>query len=282
MDTYPRLSALRLRVRHLAPLLRFYKEVVGLAAEHQSEAGQVALGGEGASPILKFEEAPDAPERPEHSAGLFHLALRVPDRGALGGVLQRIEEAGYRLWGASDHRVSEALYLRDPGGHGLEIYRDRPEEEWPVGSDGRVQMETLALDLEALRGEANAGEAGEAPEIELGHVHLEVSDLAAMQRFCEVVLGMKERARQPDAIFLAWGGYHHHIAANVWRRCRLPARPDALGLAAICVAWETRAEVEAALQRAAGEHALGVEAQLSQGRVIGPDGIRWELASGAR
>ena len=126
--------------------IAFYRDAVGLAVQHRG--GERATLGAGGEPLLELTADPDAPDRPRRSAGLFHTAFRVPSRAALADALDRIEEE-WELTGASDHHVSEALYLDDPEGNGVEVYRDRPREEWPTDGSGRVEMDTLPLDRES-------------------------------------------------------------------------------------------------------------------------------------
>jgi catechol 2,3-dioxygenase len=129
-----------------------------------------------------------------------------------------VAEAGARLSGASDHLVSEALYLSDPEGNGIELYRDRPREEWPV-RDGRLQMDTLPLDLDGVLGELRRVDSGApmAPGTRIGHVHLNVSDLAAAEEFYVGLLGFEVTVRgYPGALFVSAGGYHHHLGLNTW------------------------------------------------------------------
>ena len=202
-------------VSDLDPVVGFYRDVVGLAVRHRG-GGRATLGA-GDDPLLELTEDPDAPERPRRSAGLFHTAFRVPSRAALGDAAERIEDR-WELTGASDHHVSEALYLDDPEGNGVEIYRDRPRAEWPTDEDGRVAMDTLPLDLGALADEA-AGEDAVPSGTDVGHVHLEVSDLSAARRFYAGTLGMNVRQEWgSSALFVAAGDYHHHVGLNTWNR----------------------------------------------------------------
>jgi catechol 2,3-dioxygenase len=202
-------------VNDLDSVSEFYRDVVGLAVQ-ACEGGRATLGA-GGDPLLELTADPGAPDRPGRSAGLFHTAFRVPSRAALGDALARIE-GRWELTGASDHHVSEALYLDDPEGNGVEVYRDRPREEWPTDERGRVEMDTLPLDLEALA--ADAGDEPSAPPgTDVGHVHLEVSDVAAARRFYVGTLGMNVRQEWgPDALFVAAGDYHHHVGLNTWNR----------------------------------------------------------------
>ena len=151
------IGKVRLRVADLDDLTTFYERVVGLdAVERDGELAR--LGPAGGEPVIELVSAPDAAAAPSFSTGLFHLAILVPDRAELARSLQRLAGAGWRLTGASDHLVSEALYLRDPEGNGIEIYRDRPREEWRRDGD-ELAMATLPLDLESVLGELEHGEA---------------------------------------------------------------------------------------------------------------------------
>jgi catechol 2,3-dioxygenase-like lactoylglutathione lyase family enzyme len=173
-------------VNDLETMVEFYRDVVGLPVRARG-AGTATLGA-GGRPLLELAADPDAPARSTRSAGLFHNALRVPSRAALGDVLGRIRES-WELTGASDHHVSEARYLDDPEGNGVEVYRDRPRDEWPTDERGRVEMDTLPLDLDALAAEAG-GEASVPARTDVGHVHLEVSNLSAARRFYVEVVGL--------------------------------------------------------------------------------------------
>ncbi|MGI8597046.1 MAG: VOC family protein [Thermoleophilaceae bacterium] len=166
-----------------------------------------------------------APPPPRWSSGLFHLALLVPSRAELARAVRRVTGAGGRFTGASDHLVSEALYLNDPEGNGIEIYRDRPREEWEH-TGGEVRMSTLALDLDAVMAELPAGDGpdGMPPGTVMGHVHLSVADLAETESFYADVLGFDVTVRSyPGALFLSAGGYHHHVGANTWTSAGVPA-----------------------------------------------------------
>ncbi|MFB6304914.1 MAG: VOC family protein [Haloferacaceae archaeon] len=208
-----------LRVNDLGRVREFYESVVGLETI-RADGGTATLGA-GGTPLLRLIGDPDAPERGRDETGLFHTAVRVPSRAALADALERVEEWG--LDGASDHLVSEALYFDDPEGNGVEVYRDRPRSEWPETDAGRVAMETLPLDLSALRGSGPGAER--VPDgTDVGHVHLEVSSTAAARAFYVDALGLRVRQTYGDeALFLAAGDYHHHVGANVWNGRTAPA-----------------------------------------------------------
>jgi catechol 2,3-dioxygenase len=244
----------RLRVADLDDLTTFYERVVGLAAvERDPEVTR--LGAAGGEPLIELLSAPDAPPAPGFSTGLFHLAILVPDRAELARSLQRVAGAGWRLTGASDHLVSEALYLQDPEGNGIEIYRDRPREGWRRNGD-ELAMATLPLDLESVLAELEAGEQpanGVPAGTTMGHVHLQVADIPASQAFYNGALGLDVMVRSyPGALFLAAGGYHHHLGVNTWQSQGAPPPPEgALGLDRYELVLPSAAERDSAADRLA-------------------------------
>ncbi|WP_408960661.1 VOC family protein [Natrinema sp. 74] len=207
-----RIGRTALRVNDLGKMTEFYRDVVGLDVLHRSNTSSV-LGVEDTS-LLILEGEGDGLQRHRSAAGLFHNAFRVPSREALGDALARIREH-WQLGGASNHGVSEALYLTDPEDNGIEIYRDRPREDWPRSDDGSVRMGTYPLDLEAVESAA-AGDAGLPAGTDIGHVHLEVSSLEAFREFYMDTVGFELQVDEPGAVFVSAGGYHHHIGANTW------------------------------------------------------------------
>ena len=186
----------------------------------------VRLGPEGGPSLVELIGDPDAP-RLRPATGLFHLALLVPSRVELARALRRVMNGGWQFTGASDHLVSEALYLRDPEYNGIEIYRDRPREEWSI-VDGQIQMATLPLDLQGIAGLADDAGDGMPAGTTMGHVHLQVAGLAPADSFYHRLLGMDVTVRSyPGALFMSAGGYHHHIGANTWESHGGPAPPPA-------------------------------------------------------
>lgn len=252
-------GAVRLRVGDLALLGDYYERALGLVPV-ESANGVLALGAEGGPPLLELVSAPAAPPRPAHSTGLFHFALLVPTRADLARALRRVATTGERLTGASDHLVSEALYLRDPEGNGIEIYRDRPTEEWTRRA-GEIEMATLPLDLDGVLGALEPGGGADGslpPGTRMGHVHLEVSELPPAERFYAGALGLDVTVRSyPGALFLSSGGYHHHVGLNSWQAAGAPPPPNgALGLAHYELVLPGQAERAAAagrLERAGAE-----------------------------
>jgi catechol 2,3-dioxygenase len=220
------LGYVRLGVADLDRARDFYEHTIGLRTFH-SNGEAVRLGVVGSEqPLVELAGRPDAPARPPRSTGLYHLALLVPSRPELARSLQRVAEAGWRFTGASDHLVSEALYLSDPEGNGIEIYRDRPREEWSY-ENGDIQMATVPLDLEGVLGELPDGaDEGMAPGTRLGHVHLQVADLGSAEEFYARGLDFDVTVRAyPGALFVSAGGYHHHIGMNTWESAGGAAPP---------------------------------------------------------
>ena len=246
----------------------FYRDVLGFDAERDGKRVRLSAGGE---TLIVLEEDPALPERRPDEAGLFHVAVRVPDRPALADVLARIRRSDVTLSGASDHLVSEALYLRDPEGNGIEVYRDRPRTEWTETDDG-VEMATLPLDLDDLLSEAS--ERSTLPSrTDIGHVHLEVTDRARSEAFYVDTLGFRIRARYGDeAAFLAAGDYHHHVGINTWNHRRSSAG-SSRGLRRIEFALPSGETVDAVTGRLreAGFEPDAVDGGLA---VSDPDGIR--------
>jgi catechol 2,3-dioxygenase len=216
MPASTRLGRITLRVGDLDRLLPFYEDVLGFVADRD---GDTAVLSAGETPLVVLDGDPNAPSRPPDATGLFHLAVRVPTRAELGDVLTRIDRSDESLTGASDHLVSEALYLRDPEGNGIEVYRDRPREAWRfTGGGDRVEMDTLRLDLDDLRSVATGAHAEQlSGETDLGHVHLEVSSLGESKAFYVDTLGLNVRTESyQGALFVACGDYHHHVGLNTW------------------------------------------------------------------
>lgn len=202
-------------VRDLERVSDFYQKIIGLEVLEKTASGHI-LGVDG-RPLLTLSTRTDAERAPQTAAGLFHTAFLVPNREELALWLAHAAHNNVQLQGASDHLVSEALYLADPEGNGIEIYRDRQPEEWNYHEDGTVDMATLRLNLQELYDSApKATFAKMANETAIGHVHLQVGDVPEAEAFYRDVMGLGLMARYPGASFFGSGKYHHHIAANVW------------------------------------------------------------------
>ena len=221
------IGAVTLRAHDLQALTAYYRDAIGLRLIRQ-DAGSAELGVGGQVLVRLVAGA----ARPTSTTGLFHLAILLPSRRDLANWLRHAAVTRIPLEGASDHLVSEALYLSDPEGNGIEIYRDRKREEWPRKPDGGIAMATERLDLDKLLSEADdVAYAGMPEGTGMGHIHLRVGDTAAAEAFYRDLLGFDLMVHYPGASFLASGGYHHHIAGNIWgSRGAGPRQPCEAGL----------------------------------------------------
>jgi catechol 2,3-dioxygenase len=232
IDPSLRIASARLDVADLSRSADFYEHVLGLPSISR-EQDKALLGADAERPALELSALPEPAPLSPHSSGLFHVAWLHPSRFALAETVQRIARARWPIDGASDHGVSEALYLSDPDGLGIEIYADRPRETWQRPPDGRgVVMVTRPLDLDDLLAQApGATDDFVAPGTSIGHVHLKVADVPRATAFYRDVLGLEEQALLPSAAFLSAGGYHHHIGLNSWQsRGASPSPLSAPGL----------------------------------------------------
>ncbi len=219
-----------LTVADLGRSLAFYQDVLGFTPRRDGSAATLEVGG---TPLVQLIEQPGA--RPVRGvAGLYHFAILVSSRLSLAYSLQRLAAARWPLQGLADHGVSEAVYLADPDGNGIEIYRDRPREAWPY-RDGRLAMVTDPIDLEGilaeLEGRPGAPE-GLDPRATIGHIHLHVAQIPEAERFYCDILGFDRVQRfGRSASFISAGGYHHHLGINTWAGEGVPPPPpDAAGL----------------------------------------------------
>lgn len=222
LDPRTTVGHVHLRVADLDRALEFYRDLLGFR-EAWRGGDTVMLSADGRYPFaLGLTATGDAAPAPRRRSGLYHAAFLLPGRAALGRLLRRLLEHNVALDGASDHLVSEALYLRDPEGNGLELYSDRPSEQWPWNGD-QVDMTTRELDLRDLLA-AGGDRSAPSPEgTRLGHVHLRVSDLGRAETFYHRALGFDVTLRRyPGALFLSAGGYHHHLGTNVWAGQGIP------------------------------------------------------------
>ena len=233
------IGAVHLTIANLDRSLRFYIDRLGFQL-HARQEGRAALGA-GGHDLLVLYESPEAKPAPR-TAGLYHLAILVPSRIDLARALRHLAVMQTPMQGFSDHLVSEAIYLADPDGNGIEVYRDRPRAEWPY-VDGQLQLASDPLDVEDLLREADRDARGTDPAsaaapVELpagtriGHIHLHASFLEDTEEFYTRALGLDLMARYGgSATFLSAGGYHHHVAANTWAGVGAPQPPKgAIGL----------------------------------------------------
>ncbi len=219
-------TGLTLRVGDLDAMLGFYRDLLGLELLGTEDRRAKLAPGQRAFELQLIEDA-DAPTRPRPSVGLYHWALLLPERASLARIVRRLMDAGTRFQGFADHGVSEAAYLADPEGNGVELYRDRAPETWPRAG-AEIAMITEPLDLDGLLAAASEPAPLDAGT-RLGHIHLHVPGLDEAGRFYRA-LGLRvTQSSYPGALFLAAGDYHHHVGLNTWAGARR-APPDARGL----------------------------------------------------
>lgn len=266
-----------LRVRDIDAALAFYRDVVGLHVVDQ-DATTARLAAADGPVILSLTSAGVTAPVDPRATGLFHTAFRFPARRSLGDALARLVHARLPV-GAGDHLVSEALYIDDPDGNGVELYWDRPVEEWPPPTpEMLVPMATLPVNLENLMDEGTGHEALHRPAPEgtdVGHVHLQVSDVEATTSFYRDALGLDLTAKLGDqAGFFSSQGYHHNIGTNAWRsRGGRPAPRTAAGLDRVVFAASGPGEL-AALHSRLTEHGVEVSGDTSAELTVhDPDGI---------
>ncbi len=211
-----RIGAVHLRVVDLVALTSFYTEVLGLQLLAEDDATVALAAHRLAPPLLVLHGAHEDVPSENGSPGLFHVAFRMPRRQALSGMLRRLHERGVPLDGFADHNVSEAIYLRDPEGNGLELYADRDAGIWRT-VDEEIFITTEPLDVDGLLG-ASEAPADFPEDADVGHIHLQVSSLSTAEAFYVHRLGLGLVTRRiRDALFLAAGNYHHHVGVNTWR-----------------------------------------------------------------
>lgn len=254
------MDAVTLYVRDIDAMVEFYTKVISLnviegngrtSAANDKREGVVTLG-RGMTPIMVLRHEPNLPFAQSGQAGLFHTAILFESKAALAAVIVRVAKlAGSLYTGSADHLVSEAFYLNDPEGNGIELYWDRPRDQW--NWDGAsVVMDSLWLDPNKFVQEHVTQEALDAPEAEeakVGHVHLQVGDTKAARTFYVDVLGFEATSEMPGALFVAAGGYHHHMAMNVWNSRGAGPRASSLGLGEVSILVPNSDEIAALSDR---------------------------------
>jgi catechol 2,3-dioxygenase len=232
IDPHLSIASVSLAVSDLPRSLDFYERVLGLPVISNDDE-RAWLGPNREHPALELTRLQDPQPISPGSTGLFHVAWLHPTRASLAGTVRRVAGGGWHFDGASDHGVSEALYLSDPDGLGIEIYVDRPRDQWERPADGQgVRMYTLPLDVEDLLAQSEtAPSAAMESGSGIGHVHLKVADVPRANAFYRDALGFEEQAEIPSAAFLSAGGYHHHVGLNSWQsRGGAPSPENAPGL----------------------------------------------------
>ena len=246
------LGAVGLTVSDLGRARAFYETALGLTVR-EADDGSLAFAVPGGAELVRLHGDPSAPALDRRATGLYHQAILFPSRLDLAHALARLAEARWSLDGVADHLVSEALYLSDPDGNGIELYRDRPREEWRYDG-GQLRMATLPLDLRSLADELAAADGPQptAPAgTVMGHVHLQMAGIPDAEAFYHGVLGFDVTTRgYPGALFVSAGGYHHHLGLNTWQSAGSgPVAPGSVGLRSYEVVLPDRAELDRVLDR---------------------------------
>ncbi|WP_431071886.1 VOC family protein [Microbacterium phyllosphaerae] len=240
-----RMNAVELLVRDLDAMTAYYQQAVTLDLLDQS--GATATLGRAGEPIMRLRQEKDLPAADPRAAGLYHTAILFQDESRLAAALLSVaQRAPQTFTGSADHLVSEAFYFTDPEGNGLELYHDRPREQWQVTPDGSVHMDSLALDPnQFLRQWLTPDAAAEGRTATIGHVHLQVGDIPTARRFYSDILGFDVTAALGNsALFVSAGGYHHHIGMNTWQSAGAGPRAASLGLGDVRVSVPTRSDID--------------------------------------
>ena len=270
-DTH--IGYIHLKISDLEASLEFYSDTLGFQTLERSPQ-QAALGSsKGSAPLICLSAIRNARPKPPRTTGLYHFAIRLPERPALGSLLKRLLEHNYPLQGAADHLVSEAIYLADPDGNGLELYADRPRQEWRR-MDGQIAMATDPLDVQGLLSDASPSWDGIHPGTDIGHIHLQVSDLSRAEAFYCGLVGFEVTQRSyPGALFVSAGGYHHHLGLNTWAgRGASPPPPEAVGLGSFQVAIPDSAARQVVIERLASAQVEFLNSPNGAAQVLDPDG----------
>jgi catechol 2,3-dioxygenase len=245
------MGSVYLKVSNMERSVKFYREVVGFEILKQTEY-TVELTADGQTPLLILEKIPNAIVLPrKNTTGLYHFAILVPTRKDLSLAVRNLIKHNIHV-GQADHLVSEALYIADPENNGIEIYVDRPREEWTYDDQGRVQMAVDPIEWQGLIDEAGDEEwNGLATGTVMGHVHLHVADLRAAEQFYCGILGFNIMAHMTNsALFISAGGYHHHLGLNVWAGIGAPPPPaNAAGLRYYTIMLPNESELESVLTK---------------------------------
>ncbi|HEL2406809.1 TPA: VOC family protein [Streptococcus suis] len=270
------LGHVALNVRDLELQSLFYQQVLGLQILTESQ-NQIDLGVGQTILVRLIQTAQDGDAG--QSYGLYHLAIVLPSREDLGTIFRHFIDNKIPLQGASDHGYSEAIYLADTEGNGIEIYRDLPQDTWDVRPDGRIVGITEPMDAETIYALGKKADAAyQMPAgCRMGHVHLSVRESAASSRFYQEVLAVEDKFSVPSAAWLASGDYHHHLAVNEWGGKHLQTRIEGMpGLAYYTVIYSNREAYEATLNRASAA-GLTIQKLDKTAVFVDVDGIKTKL-----
>ncbi|WP_419960951.1 VOC family protein [Psychrobacillus sp. BM2] len=238
-----RLQEVHLNVSDLEKLSAFYQEVIGFGILKE-EQNKVTLTADGSTSLLVLEEMPDSVERPIGTTGLYHFAILLPDHASLGTMLMHLSQTEYPMDGAANHQYSDALYLTDPDGNGIEIYVDLPPEKWERTKNGGYEGGSYPIDFEKLVEEATPSWIGLPEKTRIGHMHLQASELEITEQFYVEGLGFTITKKGNGSLFLSKDHYHHHVALNTWSGTGLPAPPpNSRGLKQFTIIF-TKEEIE--------------------------------------
>ncbi|QCR33696.1 VOC family protein [Lysinibacillus sp. SGAir0095] len=237
-------SHVQLKVSNLERSIDYYKSIIGFDVLEQTQTSAV-LTFDGSTSLLSLEEVPNALPLRRGQAGLYHFALLLPTRKDLGNFIQNIIQQNVRV-GAGDHHVSEAFYLNDPDGNGIEVYSDRPEQEWIWQEDGKVYMTTEQVDVQSVLRDADGTWSGLPNGTVMGHIHLSVANLAESEKFYTQALGYEIVTRYGDqALFISTGKYHHHIGLNTWESLNgTPVPENGIGLKSFTIVLDNEAQAD--------------------------------------
>ncbi len=246
-----RLGEVHLNISNLSKSLDFYQQSLGLQVNRQE--GKTAYLGAGGKDFLVLTEISDAAV-PHRNTGLYHFALLLPTRLALGQFIQNLVDTQTQVQGMVDHIVSEAIYLPDPDGNGIEVYRDKPEDQWQYEPNGDIRMANLPLDIDGIMAELKEGEQWEklSDGSVLGHMHLHVRQIPEGIDFYKDIIGLDLMMEWGQtAAFLSSGGYHHHLGINTWNGVGAsPPPPKSIGLDHFSVILPSSLEIQKIVSRA--------------------------------
>ncbi|PAE08521.1 hypothetical protein CHI12_05895 [Terribacillus saccharophilus] len=271
------IGQVKLRVADLAQSVAYYTKVIGLHIIEE-EQEKVSLG-TGNKILLYLEEGQNLQRMPDRHAGLYHFALLLPTRADLADVV-KFYVLNRVPFGASDHGVSEAIYLNDPDGNGIEIYADKPDKGWKW-IDGEIQMTTDPLDGDSLLKEASEEEWNGLPDgTVMGHIHLYMRHLGEAAAFYNNVLGFQAVVSSyPGALFVSTGSYHHHIGLNTWHGANAPSvNPDEAGMEWFTIVFPDEENLQAAIKRAESV-GLPIKLEMNSYTLIDPVGSKVRLTA---
>ncbi|GGA21986.1 VOC family protein [Psychrobacillus lasiicapitis] len=224
-DSPTRIGEVHLVVSDVDNLTAFYQQVIGFDILTK-ESKRVTLTADGRTPLLILEEQEDSVERPFPSTGLYHFAIIMPDHVSLGNMMLHFAQTKYPMQGAANHQYSDALYLADPDGNGIEIYADLSPDTWERDKNGGYAGGSYPMDFEKLAAEANPNWNGLPDDTRIGHMHLQATELVMTEKFYVDGLDFNVTSKDDGSLFLSKDNYHHHIALNTWSGTGIPAPPD--------------------------------------------------------